>query len=148
MIGPWKRLKIVWYRHQAKRAIWFMRYIDVMAHSVGWNRTKIRQMWRDFLEKPATRQATLDQLAVVNKITIKRAKRSRLQMSADIMYGKLARASFENQALRERLGELPIEFVEGLIHAIDDGESIDNLLGSYGVTIGKAEEAQDEVPAV
>lgn len=148
MIGPIKRLKIAWYKHQATRAIWFLRYIDTIAHSVGWNRTQVRQMWRDLVERPHVRQTILDQLAVANGIKVMRANRSKLQISHDILYGKLVRLHFENERLKERLGELPVEFVEGLILAIDNCESIDGLLADYGVTIEPAQEAKNEVPAM
>lgn len=152
MIGPWKRLKVSWYRRKARGVIWFMRYIDVTVHMAGFNRSKIRQMWRDFIDHPATRSRVLDELAVVNKIRIKRERRSRLQMSMDNLYAKYIRAERELAEMRERAGELPVEFVEGLVLAIDRGESIDGLLGDYGITMGepgyditRAEEAMRDV---
>jgi hypothetical protein len=93
MTGPWGKIKQIWYRRQAKRALWFMRYMDRVMHEVGLTRGEIRKAWRDFTDHPMARRVILDRMAVINKITIKRQNRTRLQRALIDASNQLAKTS-------------------------------------------------------
>jgi DNA repair exonuclease SbcCD ATPase subunit len=75
MIGPWKRIKMAWYKREAKRAIPFLRYYDRVMHDSGMSRAEIKQAWGDFRSSPYNRMSILYQIARMNKIKIRMAKR-------------------------------------------------------------------------
>lgn len=81
MIGPWKRIKMAWYKRQAKRAILFLRYYDRVMHDAGMSRAEVKRAWDDFRSSPYNRMSTLYQIARMNKIKIKRAKRAGYEMA-------------------------------------------------------------------
>jgi hypothetical protein len=83
MIGPWKRIKMAWYKRQAKRAIWFLRYLDRTIQGMGWGREKCRQFWLDFYKYPEARRKAMNDLAVINKIKIKELRHSRMEKTID-----------------------------------------------------------------
>lgn len=118
MTGPILWIKKRWYRRQAKRALWFMRYMDLVAHGAGWGRTKTRQMWRDFAEHPWARFQILDKLAAANKVEIRRARKllaeKRLEdmsIKYHVAMAELRKAKAEAQAAAGK----PAEVVEAIV---------------------------------
>lgn len=83
MDNPYRWLKKRWYRRQARRAIWFLRYLDRMLHNMGWGRPQVRRFWEDFIKHPMARRVTLNQLAVVNKITIREERRMKVEQELE-----------------------------------------------------------------
>jgi len=83
MGNPYYWLKKRWYRRQAARAIWFLRYLDKTIQGMGWGREKCRQFWLDFYKYPEARRKAMNDLAVINKITIREARHSRMERTID-----------------------------------------------------------------
>lgn len=133
------------FRRKARHAIWFHRYMDRVMQVAGYDRRQTKVVWADFIVHPSMRRSVLNQLAQINTIKQKKIHLSKVELQLDALRLEAGRLQGRLWAAEHRPAELPVEFVEGLILAIDNGESIDGLLGDYGVTIG---DKTDEVPAV
>ena len=79
MDNPYRWLKRRWYRRQARRAIWFLRYIDRTFRDHGMTRVQARGFWGDFIKHPEVRHATLNQFAVLNKVKIRAERKLRAE---------------------------------------------------------------------
>lgn len=100
MGNPYYWLKKRWYRRQAIRAIWFLRYVDRTVHGLGWSRPKVRQFWEDFTKHPEARKKALNEISVINKITIREQKRSRMERQLELAFMANQRLQLElNKAL-------------------------------------------------
>jgi hypothetical protein len=106
LTGPWLFLKKRWYRRQAKRAIWFLRYMDRVLHESGISRADIRTAWKDFHGSVYFRQQMLDHFAVLNKIKIRRANKTRLQKLHESLLERYSKLMSENVGLRKRVTKL------------------------------------------
>lgn len=98
-------MKKRWYRRQAKRATWFLRYVDLTIHSLGWNRPKIRKFWEDFTKHPQARAMALDQMAIINKIAIKRAGTTRRERAFDQVVALNRKLQLELNAVNAKLAQ-------------------------------------------
>jgi hypothetical protein len=101
MIRAWGWIKKRWYRRQARRAIWFLRYLDRCLAEVGMGRAKAKQFWEDFYKHPQARMMALDQLAVLNKIKIRRANETKMGKLAQSVLAANRRLEAEVRDLRE-----------------------------------------------
>ena len=100
MVKPYYWLKMRWYRRQAARAIWFLRYLDRTIHGMGWGREKCRQFWVDFNKNPEARRKALNEIAVINKITIRERRRNRMERATDQLWAANQKLQVElNKAL-------------------------------------------------
>jgi hypothetical protein len=131
--NPYYWLKKRWYHHQAVRAIWFLRYLDRTIHSMGWGHAMVRQFWVNFNKYPEARRLALNKIAVINKITIREQKRSRMERTVD---GLLS----ANQKLQLELNKASAELARRPNVADDIMSAMDKP--------GQAQENNHEVPSV
>jgi len=103
MTGPWAWIKVVWYRHQAKRAILFLRYLDRVLHETGMGGAAVKRAWRDFHHSAYQRAVILNQVARANKIKLRRAARSKLEEKVFAMVRQVNALGDENAKLKAEL---------------------------------------------
>lgn len=142
MGNPYRWLKKRWYRRQAKRAIWFLRYVDRMTHGAGWNRAQRKKFWDDFIKFPGAREATLNQLSVINHIKIRELRRTNAERTADAAVEQLNRIT--RDYLKLKMEHAQCRRPEDVIPA-DGAVPVEEATGPTGPHL---EEAQHEVHGV